>query len=662
MNKSYLVLILFCLVFTLFACTPSPRPQSAQFTQVAFVSSREGNPEVFVMNANGSGQVNVTNSSAMDASPHWSPDGNRVIFVSNRDGNNEIYSVNTDGSGLVRLTKNPADDDYPVYSPDGKHIVFGSDRERLHNLYVMNPDGSGLINVSQDQYINVFSDWSPDGKKLAFLSSRDGNYEVYVVNVDGSGLKNLTNNSALDAGACWSPDGRRLAFETNRDGSNEIYVMNADGSQPVRLTNNSAFDFDPFWSPDGKQLIFTSKTDQNREIYLMRVDGSNQVNLTQDPADDYFQRWTKDGKQIIFMSNREAGGYNLFAMNSDGTGVTRLTKSGADSNPDVVAASIPLPTLVPEMQTQVAVATPAPTLTATARPWFDHLIGGLQGNNAVTPDLQPTGLAVAPDGTLFVATAAHSYIFHIDPFGKVLAAWGGFQQVEQGQKATAGLFNQPAGIALTPDGFVFIADLWNHRIQKFTQDGKFVLEWGTFGQGNDPYQFWGPRGLAVDSKGHLLVVDSGNKRVVVYDSNGKFISQIGGLGKELGQFDEPIGVAVDSDGTIYVGDYWNARIQVLKIDDGGIIMPKSMWYVDGWGDNSLDYKPYICLHNGHVFAPIPAHNRVLEYASDGTLLRTFDIQSSNFVMDGIPTGVASDSNGGVWVSDLKNNLWYLLNP
>src|SRR6185295_17097774 len=110
--------------------------------QIAFLSLRDGNPEIYVMNEDGSGPVNLTNNAAGDYSATWSPDGSKIAFISNLDGNSEIYVMNADGSGPVNLTHNPATDDNLAWSPDGSKIAFYSDRDGNREIYGMNADGS----------------------------------------------------------------------------------------------------------------------------------------------------------------------------------------------------------------------------------------------------------------------------------------------------------------------------------------------------------------------------------------------------------------------------------------------------------------------------------------------------------------------------------------
>jgi hypothetical protein len=201
--------------------------------------------------SDGTGQTRLTNDAATDAYPAWSPDGSKLVFQASRDGNAEIYSMNADGTGQTRLTNNAAFDGVPAWSPDGSKIAFDSDRDdgSHKEIYSMNADGTGQTNVTNNPATDQFPAWSPDGTKIAFESDRDGNIEIYVMNADGTGQTNLTSNAAGDSGAAWSPDGTKIAFSTLRDGNWEVYIMNADGTGQTNVTNDSAADQYPDWQP-----------------------------------------------------------------------------------------------------------------------------------------------------------------------------------------------------------------------------------------------------------------------------------------------------------------------------------------------------------------------------------------------------------------------------
>jgi predicted membrane-bound mannosyltransferase/sugar lactone lactonase YvrE len=269
----------------------------------------------------------------------------------------------------------------------------------------------------------------------------------------------------------------------------------------------------------------------------------------------------------------------------------------------------------------------------------------------------PRQVAFAPDGTMYVADSRNNRIQHLSADGgKVINQWGTFADVTKGS-APGGTFYEPWGIAVGPDGAVFVADTWNNRIQKFTAEGKFVTMWGYFGQAEKPDAFWGPRGLAFDSQGHLYVTDTGNKRVAVFDENGIAITQFGSGGADPGQFDEPVGIAIDKEGKVYVADTWNQRVQVLAPDSTGKIFTQvTSWNIEGWYGQSIENKPYIAMDNqGHVFVTDPEAFRVLEFKSNGDFMHTWGDYGADQNGIGQASGVAVDAAGNVWLSDSVNN-------
>ena len=246
--------------------------------QIAFSSNRDGASEIYVMDTDGGNQRKLTNNRHSDWSPSWSPDGKRIAFVSNRDGHvidgiptSDIYVMDADGGNQQNLTNNRHGDWFPSWSPDGKRIAFVSDRDGPFNpeIYVMDADGGNQQRITNDPHDDRDPSWSPDGKRIVFSARREGHFEnkfaitneIYVMDADGGNQQRITENRVQDWFPSWSPDGKRIAFTSRRDGNDEIYVMDADGGNPRNLTNHPDEDIIPAWfnspfsvSPTGKKF------------------------------------------------------------------------------------------------------------------------------------------------------------------------------------------------------------------------------------------------------------------------------------------------------------------------------------------------------------------------------------------------------------------------
>ncbi len=253
--------------------------------KLAFASDRDGNFEIYAMDADGGGQTRLTENPAEDYSPAWSPDGSRLAFVSTRDGNAEIYLMNADGTGQTRLTNNTAGDLAPVWKPDGSQIGFVSNRNGNDEIYLMNPDGSNQTNLTQNQADDSSFSFSPQGDMITFSSAReDSDFDIYTMNANGAGVVRLTTSAGADIGPTWSA--QKITFQTNRDENDEIYSLGFNGGNQTRLTNNPEFDIDPAQSSDGTRICFATARDGNLEIYLMNADGTSLVRLTNNSAAD----------------------------------------------------------------------------------------------------------------------------------------------------------------------------------------------------------------------------------------------------------------------------------------------------------------------------------------------------------------------------------------
>lgn len=280
--------------------TPSPTPPlivSRPVPAIAYQSRapRDDSWSIYVMSSDGSNRMPLgQGQSGFLSPPAWSPDGSQIAFVSDRSGNADVWVMDVDGGNAVNLTNDEAKDHSPAWSPDGQWIAFASLRDTLYwELYVMRPDGSDVQRLTWwEDASDLFPSWSPDGTRLAFASKRDGNWEIYTMDRDGSSLARLTDHPADDTNPAWSPDGGRIAFESLREGYAEIFVVAVMGGEPINISKAPfSSEHGPTWSPDGGRIAFYSDRDGEWDIYVMASDGSDVVKLTGDNSNDQVPAW-----------------------------------------------------------------------------------------------------------------------------------------------------------------------------------------------------------------------------------------------------------------------------------------------------------------------------------------------------------------------------------
>jgi Tol biopolymer transport system component len=234
-----------------------------------------------------------------------------------------VHLINQDGTGETAVTG--TEENYsPSVSPDGQKILFTCNYQ---NLCTMNVDGTGRTTIfSQSSGFPPQASFSPDGTKIVFSNSNT----IYVMNADGSGAVSLGVTGELPV---WSPDRSKIAFDDYRD----VYVMHADGTGQTRVTDGAAPATNPSWSPDGSRIAFSRLDSSQADVYSIRLDGTGETGLTTSPDFDGSPAWSPDGQKIAFGSTRDhvpadPGFFDdyvseVYVMNADGTGQTRLTRN-----------------------------------------------------------------------------------------------------------------------------------------------------------------------------------------------------------------------------------------------------------------------------------------------------------------------------------------------
>ncbi|MFN2166815.1 MAG: TolB family protein [Anaerolineae bacterium] len=226
---------------------PTPKPtKPPKVGKILFTSNRASWDDIFVMNDDGTNVQQLTKrGQCYDA--HYTPDGKSIIFEHGLD----IWKMNADGSGQTNLTNTASNPEaYPVVAPDGSRIAYLFAWPGGFEIYSMNLDGSDAKPVTS-RSIDLESTWSPDSKKIAFSSLRSGSWNIWIVNRDGANITQVTKfgGERIARSPIFSPDGKQIAFTTiSADTAWEIWVVNLDGSNPHKVVgtvgndrNNSTF-------------------------------------------------------------------------------------------------------------------------------------------------------------------------------------------------------------------------------------------------------------------------------------------------------------------------------------------------------------------------------------------------------------------------------------
>jgi len=259
----------------------SPDGSKIVFTSWGDWSEEYGSTEeIYVMNADGSGQTRLTNDGGRDVSPGWSPDGSKIIFTSDRTGNWQIWTIDPSGNNATRVVSTGTDETGAKFSPDGTKIVFISSRSGKGQVWTMNADGTSPFRVTQDGYYNDYPSWSPDGTRIAFTSERSpSGPDTYTIAPDGSSPSGALT-STFTQQPQWSPDSTRIVVQSPRNGNWDVYSMNADGTDQVRLTTDSGLDTTPFWGPGVPGYIVASPPAAPSALVATPGDGSASIAFT----------------------------------------------------------------------------------------------------------------------------------------------------------------------------------------------------------------------------------------------------------------------------------------------------------------------------------------------------------------------------------------------
>ncbi|MCE5251200.1 hypothetical protein LLG96_13365 [bacterium] len=258
----------------------------------------------------------------------------QVAYIQKAGSNKELFLMDADGRRNRQMTFSRTINISPNWSPDSGSIAYSSLNGNLWTIVMINVNTGQTVDISQWQGMNSAPAWCPTNPDIiAFTSSRDGNAEIYTCRKNGKDIRRLTNHFAIDSSPTWSPDGTQIAFTSDRSGLPKVYIMNSDGTGIHRLTSNlDTYEDSPCWSPRGDRIAFVILSDFGFDIATSNTSGEDMVMLTFGSGSNENPKWSPDGLRILFTSNR-LGGENLYIMSWDGSNVRPLTKNGISLSP-----------------------------------------------------------------------------------------------------------------------------------------------------------------------------------------------------------------------------------------------------------------------------------------------------------------------------------------
>lgn len=306
---------LLALVLMLIWNVPSKSISQEDPEQILFESQRDGNSEIYLMNADGTDVQNLTQNEAVDNFAEWSPDGEQIVFLSNRDHENgDIYLMNADGSDVRNITHNEAPERNPQLSPDGRLMVYLT-IENGFEFYIVDIENGRRYFLTVAEDTDNCAKWSPDGTQLAVYAD----FTVAVINADATGYRWLSDS----AGTCpaWSPDGERIAFAEMIEGSggvSEIYTIKPDGTDKQLIS--SELEAEEIvrlggitWSPDGRYMAFSGLHETHVDVWALEVATGTIAPIDHTEFDESRPSWSRDGKQLAFQSDRN-GDWEIFVL------------------------------------------------------------------------------------------------------------------------------------------------------------------------------------------------------------------------------------------------------------------------------------------------------------------------------------------------------------
>lgn len=241
-------------------------------TQIAFVSDKSGNKEVYVMEADGSNKRKITANGSINLFPSWSPEGDTLLYTSYRGGSPDVWMVSRGKRRNGQLLGKKALIKYRgVWAPRDGHIALVMNHEANTDIFAVRENGRGLRRLTYGRSIETSPSWSPDETKMAFVSDRTGSPQVYVRDMGSGETRRLTYEGSYNVSPAWSPSGEWVAYAAQQNGGFDIHLIDPESGYSVPVVVHPRADEEPHWSPDGRKLVFTSTRRGRKEVFVIDI-------------------------------------------------------------------------------------------------------------------------------------------------------------------------------------------------------------------------------------------------------------------------------------------------------------------------------------------------------------------------------------------------------